>query len=198
MLIWPNLTWPDLVSYSFEAKIWQPIQLFDVTVTWPDLVHIWNLAHIYARYSFEAIRNFASLSRRVSELLLKTKGEQINAPQLLEGYRNSYCETGLQNEFNVVIISIHVCIGELFWVVGNVLFGEMSSEYVPYSRWNIVSLWTEAAGTRRLDPDRLKSHAGSVADRCGRVVIPASRRHLWVKCCQVHFAHLILHRICIV
>ena len=71
-----NSSWATVsyLEHYFKAKIWQPTQLGDVTVTWPDLVHIWNFAHICARYSFEAIRNFASLSRRVSELLQKNKG----------------------------------------------------------------------------------------------------------------------------
>ena len=53
---WPDLTWPDLT--------WPPTVLrrkFDnrpssVMSLWPDLtlyIHIWNFAHICARYSFE-------------------------------------------------------------------------------------------------------------------------------------------------
>ena len=49
MLTWPNLTWPDLASYSFEAKIWQSIKLCDVYVTWPDLtLYTSEILHIYA------------------------------------------------------------------------------------------------------------------------------------------------------
>ena len=56
-----NSSWATVsyLEHYFEVKIWQPTQLSDVTVTWPDLAHIWNFAHLYARYSFEAIRNFA-------------------------------------------------------------------------------------------------------------------------------------------
>ena len=57
----------------------------DVTVTWPDLAHIWNFAHICARYSFEYMRNFASLSRRVSELLQKRRGGAKMLPHRLTG-----------------------------------------------------------------------------------------------------------------
>ena len=90
MLTWPNLTWSDLASYSFETKIWQPARLSDVTVTWPDLAHIWNFAHICAGYLFEAIRNFASLSRRFSKLLQKPKGERQKIPPTAGGLMRDF------------------------------------------------------------------------------------------------------------
>ena len=72
-LTWPDLAWPDLASYSFEAKIWQPIQFCDVTVTWPDLVYIWNFAHICVIWSHTKF--CVAIATRFRVIAEKPKGE---------------------------------------------------------------------------------------------------------------------------